>query len=324
MNDDAVRVSRIEFRAAMPLLRLLDAARLAFSIQCLLPAALGLILFLVANQFLFSPTRLVTNHSGPLPNAVPLPFRQIGLDAHVIAVMGFSDGLWPVARLLLNLLLMGFTGVAVSRAAGLKFCADRRSGAVRSLRHACQSARAIIISLFLGALLCLAALGVYLLLLKVTVLAAGDSHAPQSLAGIPAWLGALFLIAAGAVISVGWLLSLAATGVDSQAGAESLSRGISYVLSRFRRSCCYAAIILLITWFLTEAAAFLVTQAGGLVAQTLNRSTDVAVVDSPGFHRFRQFVVEAWKLSVFFSGVTLSYVLLRHAEDGVDLNEVQG
>jgi hypothetical protein len=184
-----------------------------------------------------------------------------------------------------------------------------------------RSIRSIIVSCLLAGLLCMIALSVFWFLLKMTVITSGETQ-PRSLAGVPAWLGALFLIAVAGVCSAGWLLSLSAMGVDSCDGPESLSRGISYVLSRFRRSICCAVVICLMTWVLSAACSYLLNQAGTLVAQSVDPSADAIVPDSPGFVQFRFLVVESWKLSVVLSGVTLGYVLLRQKEDGVDLREM--
>ena len=118
MNDDGVRVNRIEFRAAMPSLRLLDAVSLAFSVQCLIPAVLGLLTCLAADKLIFSAPGFEAGPRGPFARTVPFPLWQMISDVHFIAVHGFTAGLTPFARLPLYSLLMGLTGVAISRAAG--------------------------------------------------------------------------------------------------------------------------------------------------------------------------------------------------------------
>ena len=323
MNDDGVRVNRIEFRAAMPSLRLLDAVSLAFSVQCLIPAVLGLLTCLAADKLIFSAPGFEAGPRGPFARTVPFPLWQMISDVHFIAVHGFTAGLTPFARLPLYSLLMGLTGVAISRAAGLKFCADRRNGAVRSMRHAARSLRAIIVASFLAGLLCTVTLGMFWLCLTITQSALGLDRI-QSLASVSAWLAALLLIATAGVCSTGWLISLAAMGVDSCEGAESLSRGISYVLSRFRRAIVYALVMLVMTGCLAEVAWFLVTMAGTLVAQSLPNSASEIGIDSLAFIQCRHFLVESWKLSLFFSSITICYVLLRRVEDGVDMTESDG
>jgi hypothetical protein len=321
MNDDAVRVNRVDFRAAMPSLLLLEAARLAFSIQCLVPTSLSILLLLAAGSWMGTPTAMEAGPDGLAPFAVPVPFLWMHADARTIAVRGISAGFTPLIRLSICMVLTGLTGVAVARASGQQICADRRTGAIRSIRHALRSIRSILVSCFLFGILSGMGLIVFWLLLKITGLVSAASQ-PETLWNTPAWLGALVLITVAGICATGWLLSLSAIGVDCCDGPESLSRGISYTLSRFRRSCCYAVVISLMTWLLAAGCSYLLYQAAILSAQSLQSSSDEIELSGPAFQQFRCFIVESWKLSVVFSSVTITYVLLRQREDGVDLQEM--
>lgn len=323
MNNDAVRVSRIEFRAAMPSLLLLEAVRLAFSVQCLFPAALGILLFAGTARLVGESSQSETEADLVAPSAVPVLFHCIQTEARMIAVRGLSGGWMPLVRLSMCMMITGLTGVAVSRASGLRICADRRTGAVRSIRHALVWTRSIVVSCILTGLLCGIALTIFRVLLFLTTLAAG-ADAPHSLWRVPGWSGAVLVIAVAAVCGMGWLLSLSAMGVDGCDGPESLSRGISYVLSRFRRTFCCAAAISGMTWLLSAGCSYLLLQAAILSSQSLGYSSEGLESTASGFTQFRWFIVESWKLSVVFSGVTLSYLLLRQTVDGVELQEASG
>lgn len=125
-------------------------------------------------------------------------------------------------------------------------------------------------------------------------------------------LASLLYIVGCLVLGSGWLLSLAAIAIDRCDGAEGLSRGISYVLSRWQRVVIYTitgfvliAICNIVFWWLASVAIPLTAAAGAQSNASL----------------FKNFA-EILRLSVFFCEIAIAYVLLRNVEDGVSLREM--
>ena len=127
-------------------------------------------------------------------------------------------------------------------------------------------------------------------------------------------LVSLLYIVGCLVLGSGWLLSLAAIAIDRCDGAEALSRGISYVLSRWQRVIIYtlAGFVLIeitntLFWWLANAASPL---------------KPVAEIN-PQAASFNQ-LAEVLRLSVFLCEIAIAYVLLRNVDDGVSLREMDG
>ncbi len=318
MNDDAVRVRQINWRTAVPSLRLFEIFPLALSVQCLLPAFIGTVALAAVTQGSAAWPGPLQELAGSI--ALPLPVVRIADDAKQLLIHGTRAGMAPLARLLLSLLVLGVSGIAVSRAAGIRFCRDSRTGAIRSVWHSLKSWSSMLTSTagLLG--LCLAALVFYRLLTTTMLVVCGPSGLCAWLS-VTLWLTTMGILLAMGIISVGWLLSLACIGVDACDGPESLSRGISYVLSRFWMSGCYALILMIFLWLAGQIMSSVVSHAIELAQQAAATRSPSSDDSATLIGWFRALLVETVKLSIFFSGVTIAYVLLRHFEDNVDFSE---
>jgi hypothetical protein len=324
MNDDAVRVNRIQLWAAFPSLRLLQAVRLGLSLQCLLPAVATVLLFHAA---LSTPSRESTASINPylLKTLLPAPVVMIAAETREIFVGGFKVALLPDGRLpsaihvLLSLMLLATGGVAITRAAGGEFCRSQRTGAIRSMRFAIRSWKAISIAtavLFLSQGL---AFLVFRLSLKIL------SVLPDMLTGVLMFgllIQAILTMLFFGVCGIGWLLAAGAIGIDGCDGLEALSRGISYVLSRFWRTLGSVAVILVLAGFSLFIVQILIDQAGTIVTQALAASGLSMSAGRSAFLQLQWVLMESCKTSVFFSGLGSLYVLLRHFEDNVALDEM--
>jgi hypothetical protein len=317
MNDDAVRVRQINFQAAVPSLHLLSIIPLSFSVQCFVPSLLISTLF-AAFPDTFSPEASVESQ-GLLTEIMPPRLNGLLLDIYHLFWAGTAAGWMTPVRGLLTLLVLNFAGIAMTHAAGVQFCKERRTGALRALRHAVRQWKSALVStaliLLMGLLgLCLFRIGSWVCtrLPGITGIA---NFFPAAL-----WLYAALLLLATGIMGTGWLLSAAAVGVDSCDGAEALSRGISYVLSLFWRCVCYGAIILLLAWFSKWAMTFLLNLATDVTVRSI-RFPNGERFASPLFPALQDLLQEAVQLSAFFSGIAIAYVLLRQFEDNVGLRE---
>ena len=325
MNSDPVRVSRIDFLKAIPSLRLFEAVPLAFSLQALVPAFLAAVMGTwIVNAFpVYESPRLFLD-GRPLSEGRPALLIAMEHTVRHIAVHGFGAGISVLPRLLLLSIVLPFVAVSVARAAGLRFCSDRRSGAIRSMRHARRSWVAIAIGLSLEFAICGFFVAVFRASLLITQVAP-DMMSSGWATAVPGWTAAVLLIAVLAVCGVGWLLSLAAIGVDSCDGPESLSRGICYVLSRFRMTVLQLAVVMMLTYLSAEAVSVICSRAASLVEEGLGIQYESNVFrGNDPFWVLTGVAADTFGLSVFFSGITVCYVLVRQAEDGVSLTEIDG
>lgn len=320
MNDDAVRVNQINLGAAIPSLRMLELPRLACSVQCLIPALLAFtVLAVLGRIFTVLPEQMA---AGPL-DAAPRPIQCMLIDADEILAHGFWAGVVPFCRITACFIVIGLTGTAISRSAGIQFCRNHRTGALRSLRHACLAWKSVLTSI--GLTCVLGTISLFLLrLLTLTTFALRSTTDAGSVLNVPLWLSTLVMVVCWLAGYAGWLLSLAGIGVDSCNGPESLSRGVCYVLSRFWRTVCYLAAVVALTWLTTSALSLLVTYVGRVVFRSPGHALDAQQSFANSFELFHATLLETWKLSIFFCGVSVSYLLLRHSEDNTDLTEIEG
>ncbi len=332
MNSDPVRVSRIDFLKAIPALRLFEAIPLAFSLQTLVPSLLAAMAGAwIVQLFPFHESCQLFLDGGPLSEF--RPFLLIAMERTVrhIAVHEFAAGVSALPRLLLLSVVLAFVAVSVARTAGLRFCSNRRSGAIHSFRHARRSWVAITTGLTLAFAICGFPIVVFRASLLVTEVAP-DMMTSGWLTALPGWVGAVLMIVVLTVCGIGWLLSLAAIGLDSCDGPESLSRGICYVLSRFRMTVLQLLLVMMLTYLSAEAVSVICSRAAGLVEAGIGlKEAGIGLkYDSNAFRRNDPFWVltgvaaDTFGLSVFFSGITVCYVLVRQAEDGVSLTEIDG
>lgn len=320
MNQDAVSVRQINLWTALPSLRLVEAIRFGFSLQCLFPCLLCvLVLHLLAESF---SVPLSSSSYATRVSSIPLPMTQFLADTRTLFVAGLASSTGPAMRILILLLAVGFTSCAVGRSAGLQFCNQRRVGAIGSIRWTTRQWRPIMVALGLSGI-CLV-LGV--LLFKVlSGLAAltGGSEPPRPLSSIGLSLVTTILALSGAIGFAALQLSLAGISIDGCDGAESLSRGISYVLSAFWRVVCYAFTVALLISVASELTWSFLSWCGEIAELSLSQPAQNAWVPSAAFQSLRIVLMETVKLSIFLSGSTICYVLLRHFVDNISLAETE-
>ena len=319
MNEDGVRVTQIDWRNVIPSLRLLDAISLAASPRVLVPACLLLIGswlsdWLLADRLagMYQSDRvrpLISVSSMEFPDF----FATINQSLTALAAGSWSQSLSGFVVLAWWMLLLGCFGVAAMRSAGCNFCSGSGSGIVASTRHAARMSKSILLSTLLSWIL----LAIPCSAFRFLCWTGAMSHA-----GIIAF-GAMLYLLCCVVLGLGWLLSLAAIAVDGCAGAEALSRGICYVLSRWLRIVVYALILSVILIACDLAVSWFSDTASALASRATGSQGDE--------HAFREsvwgtlrFFSEIIRLSVCWSGIVVAYVLLRNVEDGVSLREIDG
>lgn len=346
-NSDPVKLNSIDWLKLFPVLQLTKSARLGLRIRVLLPAMIVIVCLAFGPQFRSDPlgqsNDLRRSRIGrpvaalhwyeSVPLAVFLP-ESVSTIVHRVSdvVLGSNRSLRDCSwQLSWNLLIVGVLGVAVGRAAGTAFCADSRSGGLKSLRYSF-----IHLIPFFGS----TGLAVFIVALFVGPLNLAGWGAAQLSDGTPqvvmmcwlplAGLAVLGLLAAVVCLS-GWFLSLAAIGVDGCNGADALSRGINYTLTHKLVTFWYlfvaAVVSVLARWFVSRVllAGTLKLQATFPAVSRFPRS-GFGMNDgeaNPGYS-IAMFVIEQLPAAVhwgtFMSGVTIVYVLLRQREDAVNLN----
>ena len=136
------------------------------------------------------------------------------------------------------------------------------------------------------------------------------------------WLYSLLTIVGLYIVLAGWLLGLSAIAIDCVDGAEALSRGISFVLSRFRRTSCFLILIGLLANVAGKITAVCVTVSGSVALRSISKSPQVPPMVSEGFASFRTGLAECVHLSAFCCGLAIAYLILRQMIDNVDLREI--
>jgi hypothetical protein len=213
------------------------------------------------------------------------------------------------------MLMLGFCGVAAMRTAGCRFCTGTGTGLIASIRFSMNTWKAILISAFL----CWILLGLLCLAFRILAWAGMTIHTGFAVAA------ALMYLVGCMVLSIGWLFSIAAIAIDHCDGAEALSRGISYVLSRWLRVLVYTAVFCLIMVIFNLAMRWLAEQAQAL-ATSRYRNPEPLLRDEfrISVRSILDSFVELLRLSLFLCEIAIAYVLLRNVEDGVSLQEING
>ena len=319
MNKDAVRVNQIDLQAVFPSIRLLESLRAAWSIPCLIVAAL------VYAGFKIDVGASVNNESldltATLSPFVSATMAKLIFNIEAIFVYGNTRGLALVTTLFVRMLCLGFAAVGIARFAALLVNRHERSGILRTIRFMAGSWKPIVVSTCLTMAIGLIAL----LLFRIAgYLSTWGSQGPDaaSVLNIAYWLYSLGTLIALYTLLTGWLLGLSAIAVDRVDGAEALSRGVSYVLSRFRRTSCFLILIGLIANIAGQVTSWAVTVSGSIARRSISQSSQVLPPLSEGFESFRTCLVECVQLSTFCCGLALAYLILRQMTDNVDLREI--
>ena len=319
MNDDGVRVTRIDWPTAIPSLRVLEAIRLAVSLRIFVPVLLLMFLAAGANERLgeksiemraWDSARGLRNVSDfELPDCLNM------ICDFLTRVATGSTPLTAAAALGFWMLLLGFCGVAAIRSAGCRFCTGSRIGLTAALQLSLHSWKAIFVSASLTWIL----LGLLCVAFRIGSRIGIWTHISMNA------MAALLYLVGCIVLGIGWLLSLAAIAIDLCDGAEALSRGISYVLSQWLRVVLYATALCL-TMMVCDLAIHRLTDQACVLATSWHGNPDPLMREEfrTAVGRTLDKFAEMICLSICLCEIAIVYVLLRNVEDGVSLREIDG
>ena len=258
------------------------------------------------------------------PQPLPAPVNVIWRSGVQTFLPGQENkALKELSPLLLiwNMAVVAVLGVAIARASATRFCQQTRTGLTAALKLGLPLYRRPL----LGAVLVLCLAAGLRMLLGTAEWIAGLGEEGRILVNI-GWGGVflvgvllwMFLLIGG----VAWGLSVSACGTDQCQGAEGLSRSLSYVLSHR-------------LW--TVLAVFIVGVLSAAVRRCLELVLSIGLMWIPqslkeldtdpfgrGWMSLITLLPPVVHLSVFLSGITILYVLLRQREDGITLRELDG
>ena len=319
MNKDAVRVNQIDLPTVFPSVRLLETLRAAWSIPCLMAAAL------VYAGFQVDLGASIENESPYLTATLTPLFSETLVQGifniEAIFVYGSTRGLAVVATLAFRMLCLGFGIVGIARFTALLVNRHERSGILRTVRFIVGSWRPVVVSTSLTMAIGLMGLLFFRVVGHLSAWISPESDV-VSLPNIVFWLCSLGTLIGLYVVLTGWMLGLSAIAVDRVDGAEALSRGISYVLSRFRRTSCFLIIIGLIANIAALITSWAATVSGNVALRSIRQGLQESPPLSGGFDSFRMGLIECVRLSTFCCGVAIVYLILRQMIDNVDHREI--
>jgi len=359
MNQDPVQVSKVHWQQTFPLLRLIRATTLGTGLAPLILATLCLIISwtgsAAANRVLSSGS-ITAVCEFPWPeyarwteaDSSPLTLRELRATNQVLPatvgvvvnstsrtlsgrdLSGFPDKstaeasvpwLLSLDLVIWNALVLGFFATAIGRSVSQSFCIQTRSGVLQSLRYAGQHARDVLITTGL----IIAFMSFLRLMLQACVLINQTGSFGSTVTGLfwgPIYLLAFALLLVFSVGGSAWTLSLSAIGTDRCTGADALSRCISYLLSHRLWAIAGLISVGIIATALKWIAHVLLLATHHAIPQQLSLENSGTLGQLWVFGI--AMIPHAVHLSVFLSGLTILYVLLRQREDGINLEEVDG
>ncbi len=269
----------------------------------------------------------------PLSAGIAEPLGQLLSQlGHLMAAGLFRSGILPISILFYGVIL-GWLTIGVSTAAGRRFCTGQGCGFNLAVRSALSQTKAMIVSSAIAG-------GLFLItLVPVRIsgwmaLKADDSGITHAALTAITFALAMAAILVSIILIASWLLSLSAIAVDKCCGADALSRSISYCLSHRLKALLYAILIIALSLAVSWTVELIARDALTLVLQAMTTTVD-APEASPSYQQpfthqaypanaMLSWLVAATRLSSFLCGLTLAYLLLRKAEDGVQLEEMNG
>ena len=306
-EQDPVRIKQIQWLRVFPILNLWQSFRMAFRLRVLIPCLLAS--FVMFDGPSDTPT-LENNFVSTSVDVVPLPLRVLPKVAAKTFTNGAQELRTAVGTFGFALLLIMIVGVSVARSTATEFCRETRTGAAAGLRFAVRRFSHALVSLGLAGLIC----GIPALLWW----GASKTFSPTTEVGLIITLFACVLsMITTVVVTIAWLLSLSAVGTDSCEGSDALSRSISYVLSH--KLYCLTLVILILGFAELARRSTYITLA---VAMSMVMESKESL-PSLG-HTLLTTVPNSTALGVTLSGLTIAYILLRKAEDAIDLRELDG
>lgn len=355
MNSDPVTVRRILPEQVFPAVQILRASRLGFSFSVMMISVVALLLHSdcssrnpaensgtifarAVSMFPATPVRessaakreislLIESAPTRLPAILTTTSRAFSQKVRE----GFPGNWRRLLAVIWNLILVAVTAVAIGVICGADLCRDEGMGAFRAVVTAVKRLPAALMATGLAVVLIWLPWGVLFGTGRFLTWTGTASLLP-ALTEFFLWLMSFGCCLWTIVIPVSWMLSLAAIAVDDCHGTDALSRGISYTLSHRLRCLIYAGLTLLFMLVFGEVLTVF-TDAATDVAQrffsdrALMMLTTVIqgrdIVDQTVSGRTASTVVAAYRLGVILCGSTISYVLLRHREDGISVREMK-
>lgn len=309
MNEDAVNIRRIDMISAFPVLRLLASVAIAVR-----PVLLVLSLITVAS--------LTCLGNSDTPGTMGVPgevFSQWIFNLEQLAVHGLGAGGFVLGHTIVSSGLISIMGAAVAFVVAGRICQSsnpsKTSG--RSLRHVLKSL-AVVWSLSVALLIS----GFVLLrtgqwLTRITSADAGSGI----VSALPAILAGLMFQVTSAILLVAWLLSMTSIVVERCSGAEALSRCISYILSRPIRTLAFLAVIFVLGFVARLVCDLMIDVSTFLLNARANDGK--SIIHAETLSQIKRLLGQSVTLSLLMSGVSLTYLLLRHAEDGISISQRQ-
>ena len=329
VNQDPVKVDRVEWLRLFPGLSLLQAARLGFRVRVLVSASLCLMVFAARQNIAevlgdFSPPPAQQwNVNGIGAQQLPRPVEAVVVGATQILAAGILNSRWEFVSVTWSGLVLTIFGIAVSRSAATEYCIHSRTGAFAAMQFSFRQFTAGLVSTVLAASIVL----VPLLIVSVAGWVMNFGSAAAWLVEIcwpVVFLFGTLSVVVTIVCLIGWMLSLAAIGTDQCSGADALSRGINYVLSHKLLTTVYLIAVVMVSSVATHLAQWLVESGISVTsAQIGQNAAGTSAILSVWMTSIQQ-IPHAVHLGVFLSGITIMYVLLRESEDGVHLREIDG
>lgn len=328
-NSDPVCINKIDWLKIFPWLHLIKAARLGVRLRVLVPS----MIIVVCSQWSTGrslgramPTGSLADVWNTTGGLGMTPAIVTAIATIIVDLVGGSrrfQGEFHV--LMLPAILLIFFGTSIARSAATEFCSFSRTGAIAAARFSVRRSFSTLTALFLSTLI----VGICFLPLMLSGVLA-------NVVGTTFVLGLWWLVAASTLAGVialvvcgsGLLLAFGAIGTDKCGGADALSRGINYTLSHklFTFWCLwFSSLVSFLTMAVTRSLVIVAAdKLGRPVGFDASSTADAAHSIAQATMELMALVPSAVHLGTFFSALTITYVLLREREDGIDLDEIDG
>lgn len=296
MKEDSVGSGRVDVFKMFPNLRIAVAPIAAMKIRII--ACLLLLCGLngwLAGQFRHLPDFRESAMEGFLPGSVVSGMSMTVGDATVVLNLA-SRWLEHLLRLSCHVLSLAVMCTAVSSFSAKRIFRNESCSMIKCLHHSLKSWRSLLQAVAIGGcLVVLCRISLWLMLALANFVGASAVAAPVGVL-------AFTLLGGVSILAVG--LGCVAVGYDECSGAEGVSRGLSYALSRPG----------LTVLMLVSIAAL--TRLTRLLVLTLLQSfrNDFATQSAPWN---ATFLFDSIHMAIWLSGFAIMYVRLRNEVDGV-------
>lgn len=331
MNQDPVTVERIDVLKTLPAIHLLQSLRMSFRLRILLPCLVGTACWLIVGEI--SGLHALSDEMSSRWTDVRSPIFHCVTVSGMLLTNSHPDLFFSLlASLLLDAIVIAFVGTAVARATATEFCTATRVGAIAGIRFSSQRALAWLLSTGLAAAIVTALMAAICCAAWLASLGAAGTTIVSLLWPL-VFLMAVLTALTAIVCGFSWLLSLAAIGTDQCSGSDALSRGINYVLSHKLTSAIYLALTVLLAWIAYGTTKSILAAGEQLLrnrlpAEFFKADTVGDTIGQQALFYWNRLLTEllpdAVHLGAFLSAITLTYILLRKAEDAVQIREIDG